>query len=204
MSSELLTIGYSTHTCATFLAALRKYKASCVVDVRTAPYSRFKPEFDWRHLHRSLRMHSIESVFLGDHFGARPKDPECYVDGSVSFERLAEHPLFARGVERILDGMTRFRIAMMCAEKDPIQCHRMVLVSRRLCTLSGVSIRHILANGSSETHKESELRMMRMLGLEQQELFGTGRTHQGRLAEAYRRQGKKIAYSLTEGREIGA
>lgn len=132
MLNELFTIGYSPHTYDSFLNILRKYQISALVDVRSSPYSQFKPEFNRETLKDLLKKHKIAYVFLGDYCGARVEDPTCYVNGKVDYNLVAKSQKFKEGLERIKKGMDIFRIALMCAEKDPITCHRTILISRNL------------------------------------------------------------------------
>jgi len=82
----------------------------------------------------------------------------------------------------------------MCAEKDPITCHRTILVCRNLQS-AGVSIKHILGNGSIENHNDSERRLLRMFKLNHPNMFVD---NEQLLNDAYARQGEKIAYQTAE------
>lgn len=192
--NELFTIGYSPHTLDSFLSMLKKFQISALVDVRSSPFSKFKPEFNKDTLKGFLQEHKITYVFLGDYCGARVEDPSCYVDGNVDYKLVAGNQKFKEGLERIKKGMEDFRIALMCAEKDPITCHRTILICRNLRS-ENIQIRHILDNGNIEEQAESEKRLMRFFKLEA-DLF---RTEQDCLEKAFDRQGKKIAYTKDEG-----
>jgi uncharacterized protein (DUF488 family) len=194
MSNELFTIGYSPHIHDSFLRVLKKHKITAVADVRSSPYSKFKPEFNKDQLAEFLNEHGIAYVFLGDLCGARVEDPSCYVNGKVDYTLVAENPKFKEGLKRIINGMAKFRIALMCAEKDPITCHRTILICRNL-TSRGINIKHILSNGRTEDHKDSEQRLLKIFGLNHPDMF---RSEQQRLNDAYLRQGKKIAYETAE------
>jgi uncharacterized protein (DUF488 family) len=180
---------------------LSTYEITAVADVRSRPYSKYKAEFNRETLSATLKRLGIVYVFLGDMCGARPDDTSCYTDNIVNFELLSKHPSFQKGIERLREGMERFRIALMCAEKDPISCHRMVLVSRRLLEYGDVRVCHILDNGAYEENSQAERRLLRLFGLDVEELPGLGRSHAQRLAEAYARQGARIAYHEQEERE---
>lgn len=194
MVNEIFTIGYSTHTLDSFLGFLQKYQITALADVRSSPYSQYKPEFNKESLKIFLSASSIAYVFLGEYCGARVEDPSCYVNGKVDYTLVAESPKFKEGLERIINGMEKYRIALMCAEKDPITCHRTILVCRNLLAV-GVTIKHILSNGRVEEHKDSEHRLMKLFNLNQPDLF---RSEQQRIEDAYSRQGKKIAYEIAE------
>jgi uncharacterized protein (DUF488 family) len=190
---RIYTVGYATHTTASFRAVLERYGITAVADVRSNPHSKFKPEFDAEAISRALKDWGIAYVFLGEECGARPHDPACYADHAVCFEKVAGRPAFQRGIERLLDGVRHYTIALMCAEKDPIFCHRMILVSRNLCRQAGVTVRHILGDSTCESNEAAEERLLSLLDLASDELPGLGRSRAERLNEAYRRQGERIA-----------
>lgn len=197
MCNELFTIGYSPHIPESFLRILRKFKITAVADVRSLPYSQFKPEFNKDKIADFLKRNGIAYVFLGDVCGARVEDPSCYVNGKVDYALVADNPKFKEGLKRIINGMDKFRITLMCAEKDPITCHRTILICRNLAS-RGIIIKHILSNGKTEDHKDSEKRLLKLFKLnQQQEMF---RSEQQRLDYAYSRQGEKIAYEVAESK----
>lgn len=194
MNKEIFTIGYSSFSLKVFLNTLKKYKITAVADVRSQPYSQFKPEFNRENLKEELYKNNIAYAFLGEECGARVDDPKCYIDGKVNYELVAKNPTFKKGLERIIKGMEKFSIALMCAEKDPITCHRTILVCRNLQS-AGVEIKHILSNGRVEKHKDSEQRLMRLFNLNHPDMF---RSEEQRLEDAYSLQGEKIAYEIAE------
>ena len=191
---ELFTIGYSPHTPDTFLDMLKKYHITAVADVRSSPYSQFKPEFNKEQLDDFLSRHTVSYVFIGDLCGARIDEPSCCINGKVDYSLVAKHPKFLEGLERIKQGMQNYRVALMCAEKDPITCHRAILICRNLLS-DEMKIKHILSDGTVEEQRDSEQRLLKLFKLHHPELF---RTEQQRLDDAYSRQGEKIAYSTGE------
>src|SRR6476620_8598881 len=121
MSSELVfTIGHSTHSLERFIELLRVANVNAVGDVRSSPYSRFNPQFSQNNLKDALKQHGIVYVFLGRELGARSADPACYSNGRVVYSRLAKTTLFQSGLQRIRTGAATYRIALMCAEKEPL------------------------------------------------------------------------------------
>src|SRR5262245_1344313 len=122
MSLELYTIGHSTHSCSQFLDLLVQHRISAICDVRSAPYSRLHPQFNRESLQRELARHHIAYVFLGEELGARSSDPSCYEAGKVQYDRLAATDAFRQGIERVKQGIQRYRVALMCAEQDPLAC----------------------------------------------------------------------------------
>ena len=150
-AADILTIGHSNHAVANFLALLRQHAVSAVADVRSAPYSRFNPQFNRETLRRGLTDADIAYVYLGRELGGRSDDPACYRDGRICYDRVAETQNFKDGLRRPETGMEEHRIALMCAEKEPLYCHRTLLVSQAL-DIDGVSVSHIHADGRLETH----------------------------------------------------
>lgn len=190
MRRMLYTIGHSTHPIERFLGLLQGHGVTAVADVRSTPQSRFNPQFNRRSLQESLRGAGIEYVFLGEELGARSKDPACYEDGRVSYTRLAATPLFQQGIDRLQAGMSSHTIALMCAEKEPLVCHRTILVAREL-RRRGVEIAHILESGQLESHEAALARLRGQLAISPSDLFGN---EQEADAQAYETQARRIAY----------
>ncbi len=190
----IYTIGYSPHVLESFLRVIKKHNISAVADVRSSPYSQFKPEFNKDSLAEFLKKNGIAYVFIGDLCGARVEDQSCYVNGKVDYALVAESPKFKEGLERIISGMEKYRIALMCAEKDPITCHRSILVCRNLAS-RGINIKHLLSDGKTEDHQESEQRLLKLFKLNHPDMF---RNEQQRLNDAYKLQGEKIAHKAAE------
>jgi uncharacterized protein (DUF488 family) len=151
------TVGHSNHPIERFVELLRRPGSTAVADVRSVPYSRRCPQFGRPRLERSLRESGIAYVYLGGELGGRPTDPALLKDGKPDYERMAAAPAFAAGLDRIVDGTHRYRIAIMCAEREPLDCHRFLLVSPRLLE-RGVGVRHILADGTVEPHEVTQTR----------------------------------------------
>ena len=186
----VFTIGHSNLEFATFAALLKQHGIQGVADVRSSPYSQHNPQFNREPLLRALREQGFSYVFLGEELGARRSEPECYVNGRADYALIAQTPAFKRGLDRISQGAAKMRVAMMCAEKEPLDCHRCILVSPRLRE-RGIKVWHILSNGSLESQEQAASRLSQLLNLPERELFrSTGEI----VSEAYRLQGLKIAY----------
>ena len=127
---------------------------------------------------------------LGAELGARSNDLTCYEHGRVQYARLARTDLFRAGIDRVIRGTNEYRIALMCAEKEPLDCHRSILVARTLSDL-GVVVQHILADGRLESHDATMERLLRVVGLPDHELF---RSRDQLIADALFRQEQKVAY----------
>lgn len=186
---EILTIGHSTHSVDQFVALLQQNGVTAVADVRSQPFSRYAPQFNKAELTASLKQHGIQYVFLGRELGARSNDPDCYIDGRVQYERLARTDEFKAGLARVLAGAAAERIALMCTEKDPLDCHRTVLVAQHLAT-EGARVLHIRADGSVEAHDDAMDRLMHQLGM-QPSLFGS---RDDQVGDALAQQETRIAY----------
>ena len=129
---QVLTVGHSNHSPEAFLALLTRHGVTALGDVRSAPWSRFNPHFNRKALSASLPAGGIAYAWLGRELGGRPDDPACYEDGGLRYDRLAQTALYRQGIARVLRGAAEHRLALMCAEKDPLHCHRALLVSRSL------------------------------------------------------------------------
>ncbi|XHX80283.1 MAG: DUF488 family protein [Stenomitos frigidus ULC029] len=160
---ELLTIGHSNYEMRTFVSLLQKHGVTAVVDVRSSPYSRFLPHFNRAALKEALATETIRYVFLGQELGARPKKQECYVEGKAVYEKIAATEEFHEGIQRILKGVKKHKVSLMCAEKDPLTCHRAILVCQHLRHFD-LRINHILRNGELESHDHLEQRMLEKYG----------------------------------------
>lgn len=184
------TIGHSTHTIERFVDLLRQQRVAAIADVRSVPYSRIQPQFNRETLTRTLDKCGIAYIFLGKELGARSDDKTCYENGRVQYRRLARTEAFHGGIERVLLESESRRIALMCAEREPLECHRTLLVSRELMA-AGAPVVHIHADGHVERHDDSMRRLLRLLGLPEQDLF---RTQSDLIEEGYTRQELRVAY----------
>jgi uncharacterized protein (DUF488 family) len=190
MGSEIHTVGHSTHTSELFIQLLETHSVTAIADVRSTPYSRRNPQFDRNNIRAALKAKSIQYAFLGKELGARSDDECCYVNDKVSYSLLAKTPLFESGIDRVVEGARTHRIALMCAEKDPLDCHRTILVARRLIR-SGYRIVHILGSGLVETHDDALTRLMNRLKLSAEDMF---RSPALTVEEAYEKQADLIAF----------
>jgi hypothetical protein len=187
--ATLYTVGHSNHSIEKFVGLLSANGITAVADVRSRPFSRRHPQFNKERLAAALAHQGIAYVFLGKELGARSEDPTCYENGKVQYPRLAATPAFKAGIERVMAGAEKFRIALMCAEKEPLDCHRTLLVSRALES-AGTSIAHILADGSVEPQEKTMSRLIDLVGLSKEDLF----QRNDLIAAACRLREDKIAY----------
>ena len=187
----VLTIGHSNHSLETFVALLQRHGVTGLADVRSAPYSRFNPQFNRKALGDSLAALDIKYVFFGRALGGRPEDPSCYENGQVRYDRLAQTPLYREGLERIVEAAGRERIALMCAEKEPLDCHRTILVGRNLVE-RGAAVAHILADGALESHDETMDRLLGSAGLPKGDLL---QSREELIEEALAHRERRIAFA---------
>ncbi len=187
----IFTIGHSTHAFEDFAALLRRHGIMAVADVRSQPYGRLD-HFNRDNLSAELKASGIEYVFLGEQLGARRRERECYEDGIAIYERIIKLSAFQEGLARLRSGAEQHRLAVMCAEKEPLTCHRAILISRCLKD-SGIRVQHILADGTLEDHAHAEKRLVRELDLGRT-LFEPDLTDGDLIARAYAERGRAIAY----------
>ncbi len=192
--TPVYTVGHSTHPQDHLIHLLKQHGITALCDVRSRPYSRMNSQFNRPELTQELKKQAIRYVFLGKELGARSDDPNCYEGGRVRYDLLARTQLFQSGLDRIATGMKSFKLALMCAEKDPLHCHRTILVARHL-EKRGIPVTHILANGALETNEEALLRLAQILNIRQEEphMF---RSQEQLFDELYEMQGERIAYEL--------
>ena len=123
------------------------------MDVRSQPYSSYSKHFCEAPLRRLLKEAGLAYLFMGRELGGRPPEPEFYdEDGHVLYGELAATERFGQGLRRLVDGATRYRVAVMCSEENPISCHRRRLITRALReTGPQVTILHIRGTGDAVT-----------------------------------------------------
>ena len=164
----IFTIGHSNHPSDTFIDLLRHHAVEEVLDVRSSPYSRYASQFNKEALAQmlsNLPNGPISYVYLGAELGGRPPDPSCYYpDGRVNYDRIAETDSFDVALRRLVHNADERRIAVMCSEKEPLTCHRTLLIAQAL-TERGVDVHHILADGSLEIHQATMERLMDLFKL---------------------------------------
>ena len=186
----VFTIGHSTHSYEHFLSLLRTSGVTAVADVRTTPFSRHFPHFNEATLRSDLKLDGISYVFLGKELGGRPSGRSFYCDGVADYEKMAKTETFASGIKRVIDGAKKFRVALMCSEHDPLDCHRCLLVGRALSG-EGVKLVHILGDGSLVSHESVEEKLLHLAGRSGNDLLMTASE---RLSAAYRDRSLKVAY----------
>ena len=193
--SRIYTIGHSSHPIDRFIELLSTHGVQAVADVRSNPSSKRFPQYNRNELKAALQVRGIQYVFLGRELGARRREKEAYAGHVARYELIASLPLFREGIERIRSGNEKMTLALMCAERDPLQCHRTILVCRNLPAELRNQVFHILDTGKVEPHADAETRLVAESGLNtnQDELFA-GPDQGTALDRAYRMRGERIAW----------
>lgn len=189
MQQTVFTIGHSNHHQDRFVELLKLHAITALCDVRSTPFSKRNPQFNREELKKVLPLQNIAYVYLGEELGARRNDSFCYEQGRVQFKLVARTESFQRGLRRVQEGMKNYRVALMCAEKEPLGCYRTILVTRHLVAL-GIEVQHIHADGRLESHAEAMSRLMQQFGISEEDMF---RSHEELWAEAYERQEERMA-----------
>ena len=195
---DLLSIGHSNIPAERFVAMLRAANIGVIADVRSTPASRFCPWFSAKTLAPALAREGIDYLFHGDALGGRPRNQNLYCDGIADYEAMARQPDFVAAMDGLLadaercraKGRATGRLCLMCAEREPLDCHRCLLVARALAA-RGMTVGHILHDGTIEPHAATEERLLQLDG-DGGDLFVTGLGE--RLAAAYRRRARAVAY----------
>jgi uncharacterized protein (DUF488 family) len=156
--AELYTVGHSNHSIEHFQALLQRHAIEVVADVRSRPYSRFVPHFGKERLARLLEDAGIGYLFLGRELGGKPPRGEAHAP-PMTYQVRVTRPEFREGIDRLLRSAATSRVALLCRERDPLDCHRFHLVCRHLRPL-GLEIRHILPGGDVEMHATTERRLL--------------------------------------------
>ena len=146
--STIYTIGHSNQPADEFVALLTKYKIECVVDVRSKPYSRFR-HFNRDPLKDRLDRSGFDYLYLGNHLGGYPEQDDLYENGKVAYERVAALSEFRRAIKQVSDESEKRCLALMCAQENPIECHRHPLLARILVE-RGLQVMHVRRDGSAQ------------------------------------------------------
>jgi uncharacterized protein (DUF488 family) len=198
-SFDLFSIGHSNIPAERFVGMLHSAGVNAIADVRSIPASRRFPWFSGKNLALRLKGDGIAYMPFGDSLGGRPRDPALYRDGVADYEKMAQQPEFCAGLERLLKVGRQHRVCLMCAEREPLDCHRCLLVARAVAE-RGFTVGHILHDGTIEPHTNTEERLLADSG-SAVDLFVTG--HGERLGAAYRRRCRAVAYRATAGSQGG-
>lgn len=148
--APIYTIGHSNLGVVAFLKLLKDNAVHVVVDARSAPYSRYASQFNKKEIETAVTGVGMKYVFMGDAIGGKPSDPR-YLHANVRtmYDKLAASDTFQHGVERLIKGvMDGWIIAIMCAEEDPLKCHRHLLVASELELKRNIPVWHIRSDNT--------------------------------------------------------
>jgi uncharacterized protein (DUF488 family) len=190
MDKAIFTIGHSNLDISDFINLLLANKIELVVDVRSAPYSKLYPHFNRNPLEVSLTKNSIKYIFLGDSVGGRSNNIKDYSKGRVMYKKIAEKKEYISSINTIIQNSSKYKIVLMCSEKEPLECHRTLLISRSIETHM-VKILHIHREGQIESQSEAIQRLLKIWKLDSPNLFGEDAE---RIDEAFTKQESKYAY----------
>jgi uncharacterized protein (DUF488 family) len=150
----IYTIGYGNRAIGDFLELLRRYGVECLVDTRSLPYSRFRPDFRKKALQEHLEKAGLQYLYLGDALGGKRIDPDCYVNGELDLQRLYSKPSFQAAIEQVAETARQgLQLVLMCAELRPDQCHRSWMLTTPLEAL-GFEVFHIDEHGELKTQQD--------------------------------------------------
>jgi len=192
-NAKVLTIGHSTLALGSFINLLKKAGVTAVADVRSSPFSRRSPHFSRDDFRLSLKEVGIKYVFLGKELGGRPRAQNLYCGGVADYEKMALEPAFLKGIDRVVDGSKEHKIALMCSEHNPLDCHRCLLVGRALSDRK-ISLGHILSNGNVATQYDIEEKLLALVGAEEKDMKDMFASREELLSVAYRSRAKTVAY----------
>lgn len=199
MSNTLYTIGYSGYATKDFLFELKTHGVNAVIDVRSTPFSEYFKDYDKPNLERILNPNRIYYRSYASQFGARQTNPNYFnTNGILDFEKYSRTQVFKLAVDLLLTSMDQgYAFALMCAEKDPMTCHRSILIGRAFQS-AGCQVVHLMPGGLSETQSELEERLVDKFfpTRNQISLFGDRTSDDQYLESAYRRQNTEIGYRL--------
>lgn len=201
--NKIFTIGHSQHRKDYFLDMLRTYDINYIIDVRSIPFSKHAPNYNKDILKASLISNKINYAFMGEYFGARPKSVDLYSEkGYLDFNKVKNSKPFLIGVKNVLKGIELGnRIALMCTEKDPIECHRAILVANAFYE-RGIDVEHILSNKTLQNHNILNKRLIDIYFPERNQISffdNENLSEKECLIEAYKKQNEKIGYQAVEG-----
>lgn len=146
MKPVIYTIGHSNLESKQFIELLYSNRIELLVDVRSSPYSKYVPHFNSPRLRNNLKKVGINYKYLGDKIGGKPSSIEYYIDGKVSYPLIKKTENYKNGIKELIKISRDYKTVIMCAEKDPVKCHRYQLITSSLIE-KGLEVRHIIEAG---------------------------------------------------------
>jgi uncharacterized protein (DUF488 family) len=190
-------VGHSNLEIPQFLNLLKHAGVETLIDVRSRPQSGRFPQFNQVVLEKQVQYERISYLFLGEELGGRPDDPDAYLpDGRVNYRARRKSFAFGAGLERVLAELERRSVALMCAEEDPLECHRFLMICPELVA-RGIQPLHIRKGSRLESQEAAETRLLESNGfgdVAANTLFPDARTET--LEKAYDLQAEKFAFRV--------
>lgn len=203
--NSIYTIGYTVFSIDDFIDVIKYYGISCVIDVRSSPFSKHYPDYNKDVLEQRLKQHGILYRNYAKEFGARQTNPIYYSGDIVDFDKFIQSAQFLEGVSRVTKGIEKgYKFALMCAEKDPINCHRSIMLGKGF-SKNGYEVNHIISKTNIETQNELEERLLEIYHQDrfQLTLFGEDRSEADLIADAYTKRNFEIGYNRNINNEQG-
>jgi uncharacterized protein (DUF488 family) len=159
-SPLLITLGYGKRSIEESIDLLEQHEVRFLVDVRSAPYSRYQPDFSHDTLKTHLRAHAITYLYMGEELGGRPKDRSCYDEQDrVLYDVCRQRPAFRHGIERLRTAWEQGRrVALLCSESRPENCHRSKLIGPALIE-HGIEVIHLDEDGATVSQQDVMARL---------------------------------------------
>lgn len=201
----IYTIGYTAFSINEFIETIKNFGISCVIDVRSSPFSNYYTDYNKDTLERTLKEHNILYRNYANEFGARQTNPAFYSGDIVDFDKFIKSAQFLEGVSKVKKGIERgYKFVLMCAEKDPIKCHRSIMLGKGFSE-NGFDVKHIVSKTEIESQRELEERLLEMYHQDrfQLTLFGGEQSASELLADAYKKQNLAIGYNKNTNIEQG-
>lgn len=154
--SSIYSIGHGNKNINEFISELKSFDIKYLLDIRSKPFSKWNPQFNKHSLKKSIEEEAVKYLFIGDLLGGLPNDKDCYDEnGKVSYKTIKNKKFFIKGLSRIITANEKnIKVALMCSESNPEDCHRSKLIGEELLKNNKISMNHIL---SKEKIKSQEL-----------------------------------------------
>lgn len=195
MVATVYSLGHSNHSIEKTVSLLKVYRVDLVWDVRSVPYSKSNPVMNAESLSKLLQENDLGYEWVGESFGGKPKDRELYTEGYADFEKICKTKKFQLTKHKLFQELERGHfVCLMCAEKDPIDCHRAIMIGRNL-SLDGVIVDHILENRSTISQRDLDSNIVKRFYPIRSTYLFLGKMEDA-IAIAYRKMNREIGYRV--------
>ena len=199
---KIYTIGHSNYSVEKLLDMLKIYEIDCVIDIRGTPYSKYNVQFNKETIRKTLTDRGYLYIYMGKEFAVQRMNKSSYTkEGYADFEKSMRDEHFLEGIKRLKNGLNKgYKIALMGAMQDPINCHRAILVGRALRE-KGFNVKHILHEGTLASQEELEERILEKYFSTRNQLtidalLGQEPTKEELIIESYRKSNREIGYRV--------